>query len=203
MFLALSRNLRPQANLMQQRQWKRLESHLLGARTVGLVGLGRIGRRVAELARAFGSRVLATDPYADATQAKGAGIELVPLDRLIAEADIVSLHAAQSKESPLRIGTSEFVRMKRGAIFVNLARGSMVDEAALADALRTGHLSGAGLDVFSQEPYDGPLCGFEQVILTPHSATLPVETRVAMEMECVDKALRFLRNEIRADERVA
>jgi D-3-phosphoglycerate dehydrogenase len=202
MFLALSRNLRRQANLMQAHQWKRLEAHLLGGRTVGIVGLGRIGRRVAELCRAFGANVIAHDPFADAAAAAAAGIALLPMDELLARADIVSLHAARSATHPLVLDAAAFARMKRGVVVVNLARGSMVDEPALIDALRSGHVAGAGLDVFSSEPYDGPLCDFEQVILTPHSATLPVETRAAMELECVDKALRFLDGRIAPAERV-
>ena len=202
MFLALSRNLRPQANRMSQRRWDRLETHLLGGRTVGIVGLGRIGRRVAELCRAIGARVLASDPFADITAALARGVELVPLDQLLRSADLVSLHATKSVEQPLMLGAAELASMKRGAILVNLARGGMVDEAALADALRSGHLAGAGLDVFSEEPYTGQLCDLENVILTPHSATLAMETRSAMELECVEKALRFLAGEIPAHERV-
>jgi D-3-phosphoglycerate dehydrogenase len=200
MFLALSRNLHRQANLMHAHQWKRLESHLLGGRTVGIIGLGRIGRRVAQLSEAFGAKVIAHDPFADASTV--GAIELVSLDDLLARADIVSLHAARSATHPLVLDAAALARMKRGVVVVNLARGSMIDEPALMEALKTGHVAGAGLDVFSSEPYDGPLCDFEQVILTPHSATLPVETRAAMELECVDKALRFLDGRILAHERV-
>ena len=203
MFLALTRNLHPQANLMHARKWTRLESHLLGAQTVGLVGLGRIGRRVAELSRAFGARVVAADPFPDMTWAASTGVTIAPLDTVLAEADILSLHAARSATHPLVLDAAALARMKRGSILVNLARGSMVDEAALLDALQSGHLAGAGLDVFETEPYSGPLCDLGQVILTPHSATMPVETRAAMEFECVDKALRFLDGTLSPSERVA
>jgi D-3-phosphoglycerate dehydrogenase len=202
LFLALSRNLRRQANLVSQRRWDRLEAHLLKGRTVGLVGLGRIGRRVAALCQAFGARVVATDPAADRSAARATGVELVSLAQLLREADIVSLHAARSSTSPFTLGATELAAMKRGAVLVNLARGGMVDESALADALRSGQLAGAGLDVFDDEPYAGALCDFDNVILTPHSATLTVETRAAMELESVDKALRFLDGTLRAEERV-
>lgn len=202
MFLSLSRNLRPQSNSMGRREWKRLEAHLLSGRTVGLVGFGRIGRRVAELSRAFGARVLASDPFADAQAARAMGVELVPLERVLHDSDIVSLHAAQSADKPLKLGASEFSSMKRGSLLVNLARGNMIDEAALVAALTSGQLAGAGLDVFGEEPYTGALCDFEQVMLTPHSATTPVETRVAMETECVENALRFLDGRLLPEQRV-
>jgi len=202
MFLSLSRNLRRQVNSMGRREWNRLEAHLLGGRTVGLVGLGRIGRRVSELCRAFGARVLASDPFAEASGARDLGVELVPLEQLLREADIVSIHAAKSVDQPLRLGAAELAVMKRGAMLVNLARGGMVDEEALVDALRSGQIGGVGMDVFAKEPYAGPLCDFENVILTPHTATLAVETRAAMELECVEKALRFVDGDINPEERV-
>jgi D-3-phosphoglycerate dehydrogenase / 2-oxoglutarate reductase len=202
MFLALSRNLRPQATSMAARHWERLEAHLLSGRTIGLIGLGRIGMRVAKLCRAFGARVIASDPQAKEPAARSVGVEIVQLRELLQQADIVSLHAAKIAETPLVLGAMELSSMKRGAIVVNLARGGMVDEAALIDALRRGHIAGAGLDVFSDEPYTGALCDFQNVILTPHAATLTVETRSAMELEAVDKALRFLRGTLLLEEKV-
>jgi D-3-phosphoglycerate dehydrogenase len=192
MFLALSRNLRAQANLMGERRWERLDAHLLAGRTVGLLGLGRIGRRVAELSRAFGAHVLAHDPFGDPSVAKSLGVTLVGKAQLLAGSDIVSLHASSGGSERVLVGAPELTAMKPGATLVNLARGGMVDEVALAAALSAGHLSAAGLDVFGEEPYGGPLCDFEQVILTPHSATSTVETRSEMEAQCVENALDFL-----------
>lgn len=192
MFLALSRNIRLQANLMQARRWERTRAHLLAGRTVGLIGFGRIGQRVAQLCLALNARVLAYDPLVEEPSARSMGVALVSREQLLREADIVSLHASRSAEQPVLIGTAELAMMKSGAILVNLARGEMVDEGALVEALRSGQLIGAGLDVFGAEPYQGPLCDFEQVILTPHSATLTVETRAAMELQCVENALDFL-----------
>ena len=202
MFLALSRNLRLQANLMQVRRWERTKAHLLAGRTVGIIGLGRIGQRVAQLCQAFNARVLAYDPLVDTTLACGLGVALVPMEPLLREADILSLHASRSTEQPILIGTAELAVMKRGAILVNLARAEMVDEGALVEALRSGQLAGAGLDVFTAEPYQGPLCDFEQVILTPHSATLTVETRAAMELQCVENALQYLAGNLAGERRV-
>lgn len=202
MFLALSRNLRQQASLMQARRWKRITAHSLAGRTVGLIGLGRIGQRVAQLCRAFDATVLAYDPLADAAVARDLGVNLVSKEKLLREADIVSLHASRSVDQPVVIGGTELASMKHGAILVNLARGEMVDESALVEALRSGQLAGAGLDVFGVEPYAGPLCEFDQIILTPHSATLTVETRVAMELQCVENALQFLAGDLPRERRV-
>jgi D-3-phosphoglycerate dehydrogenase len=201
MFLTLRRNLRAQAASMARREWTRLEAHLLTGSTVGLIGLGRIGKRVAELCQAFGARVLASDPFVNVREAMALGVELVHLDQLLREGDIISLHAARSA-APIRLAAAELAAMKKGTVLVNLARGGMVDESALVDALGSGHLAGAGMDVFADEPYSGPLCDFENVILTPHSATTTVETRAAMELECVDKALRFIQGGLRPEERI-
>jgi len=200
MFLSLSRDLRHQANLMQARRWERITGHLLAGRTVGLIGLGSIGQRVAQLCHAFDARVLAHDPLAEEPLAQALGVALVDREQLLREADIVSLHASKSAEHSVLIGHEELAMMKRGAILVNLARGEMVDESALVEALHSGQLAGAGLDVYGTEPYQGPLCEFEQVILTPHCATLTVETRAAMESQCVENALQFLAGNL-ADER--
>ena len=202
MFLSLSRNLRPQANLMGARRWERLNAHLLAGRTVGLLGLGRIGRRVAELCRAFNTKVVAHDPQGDPVVAEALGVALVGKKELLDQADIVSLHASSGGAEEVLIGAPELKLMKPEAVLVNLARGGMVDEAALVEALRTGELAGAGLDVFGEEPYRGPLCDFDQVILTPHSATSTLETRAAMEAQCVENALAFLSSSVAQERRV-
>ncbi len=192
MMLALARNLPVQAAHMRRREWTRVDAHLLGKRRVGVVGLGRIGRRVVELLTPFGSPVCAADPNADVSWAAAHGVRIAPLDELLATSDIVTLHAAAQRRDALRLDRAALARMRQGAILLNLARGGMVDEAALEEALASGHLSGAGLDVYSEEPYSGPLCDRDNVILTPHAATLTVETRTAMEIECVQNALAFI-----------
>jgi D-3-phosphoglycerate dehydrogenase len=202
MFLMLARNLRAQGNLMGQRRWERLSAHLLARRTIGLIGLGRIGRRVAELSHAFGARVIAHDPWCDAAVAGELGVVLMGKDEVLSEADIVSLHASSDGVDRVLIGVDELTVMKPGSALVNLARGGMVDETALFNALQSGRLSGAGLDVFEDEPYAGPLCDLEQVILTPHSATNTVETRLEMEIQCVENALAFLSGTVPTERRV-
>lgn len=203
MMLGLCRQLPRQSDLVRRREWKRLEAHLLSGRTVGLIGLGRIGRRVCELLKPFRVRIIAADPNADLAWATREGVEIVTLARLLGSADIVSLHASSAGAARLSLGRNELATMKPGAMIVNVARGSMVDDAALFALLKEGRLSGAAMDVYPTEPYSGALCDLPNVILTPHTATLTVETRVAMELEAVDKALRFLSNRLQPDEAVA
>lgn len=142
----------------------------LRAATVGLVGLGAVGRRVAELLAAFGGRVLAADPYADPATVSHA--ELVPLRRLLTESDIVSVHARLTDDTHRMFDAAAFAAMKPGAYFVNTARGELVDRAALLAALESGRLAGAALDVFDPEPpaADDPLLRRPDVVATPHLA---------------------------------
>jgi len=152
----------------------------LRGRTVGLVGIGHVGTRVAEICRlAFACRVLACDPYLDAAMIAARGAEKVEMDRLLAESDVVSLHLPLTGESRDLMGAASFARMKRGAIFVTTARGSIHNEPALHEALASGHLAGAGLDVWDQEPPapDHPLLGLDTVILTQHTAGVTQESR--------------------------
>jgi D-3-phosphoglycerate dehydrogenase / 2-oxoglutarate reductase len=140
----------------------------------------------------FGVRLMASDPYADRRWAAARGVSIVELPDLLRTADIISIHASQSRDAPLRLGAGELASMRRGAWLVNVARGDMVDDVALAEALAAGHLAGAALDVFPQEPYSGPLCDSDRVILSPHQATLTAETRGAMELKAVENLVAYL-----------
>lgn len=202
MFLALSRRTYTQASLLKNGRWEKLTTHLLSGRTVGLIGLGRIGQRVAQLCLAFGAKVIAFDPLIDKSISDKLNVSLVNKLRLIETADIISIHASKNSGNSVIIGKEEFSIMKDDAILVNLSRGEMIDEDALVSVLEEGKLLGVGLDVFNKEPYNGPLCKFEQVLLTPHSATLTFETRSAMEIQSVENAISFLKNEIEPNRRV-
>lgn len=195
MMLALLRNLPRVDSLTRGRKWQRVTGQLLAERTVGIIGLGRIGRRVAELVQGFGATVIGVEPYPDNDWVRERGVELMDLSTLLTHVDIVSIHAAESRENHLHIGAEELAQIKPGAWLINMARGDMVDDVALSEALASGRLSGAGLDVFPQEPYIGPLCDSDRVILSPHQATLTVETRAAMEKRAVVNLLSCLRNE--------
>jgi D-3-phosphoglycerate dehydrogenase len=144
----------------------------LGSSTVGLVGLGAVGSRVATLLSAFGATVLAADPYADPGGARALGAELVELPELLRRSDIVSVHARLTPETKNLLGADEFAAMKPGARVINTARGELVDQPALTAALESGHLGGAALDVFFPEPpaADDPLLRRPDVLATPHLA---------------------------------
>ncbi|HEP6428710.1 NAD(P)-dependent oxidoreductase [Burkholderia cenocepacia] len=160
----------PQLDIrMREGHWDKAthKSVELDGRTLGLVGLGAIGRRVAAIGAAFGMKVLAFDPFAKEAPA---GVKRVPLDTLYAESDVVSLHCPLTADNRRMLNRDTFARFKRGAILVNTARGGLIDEAALADALANGQLRAAGLDSFDVEPMTVPH-PFQQipnVILSPH-----------------------------------
>lgn len=151
----------------------------LHGRTLGLVGMSEIGRRTAALGRAFGMRVLGCDPSLDAAEMARRGAEAVTLDELIRQADIVSLHCPRNDRTLNLMNAERFAAMKPGAVFISTARSGIHDEAALAAALQSGHLAGAGLDVWTQEPPppDHPLLRLPNVVATYHTAGVTQEAR--------------------------
>ncbi len=143
----------------------------LRGKTLGLVGFGRIGSEVARRALALGMKVVASDPYVTATAARELDVELLPLDEVLGRSDFISLHSSLSPATEKMIDAVAIAKMKKGARIINCARGELIDEGALAEALRSGHLGGAGLDTFAKEPpKDSPLIGMANVIATPHIA---------------------------------
>ncbi|GAA4875060.1 2-hydroxyacid dehydrogenase [Actinomycetospora straminea] len=169
----------------------------LAGSTVGLVGLGQVGSRVADLLRAFGVHLLASDPYVDPDVAAERGVELVGLAELVERSDVVSLHARLSDETRGLIDADVLGQVKPGAYLVNTARGELLDEDALVDALRSGRLSGAALDVYVTEPPppDHPLLGLPQVLTVSHlaGASTDVAHRAARRM--ADEVRRFVDGE--------
>ncbi|KRT68809.1 MAG: phosphoglycerate dehydrogenase, D-3-phosphoglycerate dehydrogenase [candidate division NC10 bacterium CSP1-5] len=189
--LALLRHLPSLDRRCKAREWKREMGRLLEDRCVGIVGLGRIGKRVAELVSAFRAQVVAHDLLEDREFARVHRIEYLPLDSLLRRADIVTLHVNLGPATKGLIRAEQLALMRPGALLVNCARGDLVDEVALADAIRTGHLGGAFLDTFGEEPYVGPLLDLPQVLVTPHIGAYTVESRVAMEMEAARNLIQF------------
>jgi D-3-phosphoglycerate dehydrogenase len=167
----------------------------LRGKVLGLVGIGHIGRRVARLARAFGMTVLATDPYLAGEEIERRGARPVSLDELLRESDVVSLHCPRDKTTLKMMDAGRFAAMKRGAYFVSTARGGIHDEAALAEALRSGHLAGAGLDVWEREPppLDHPLLAMDNVVATFHTAGVSHEARRNMAAIAAEQIVLVLR----------
>ncbi|WP_431297917.1 hydroxyacid dehydrogenase [Tabrizicola sp. BL-A-41-H6] len=173
--------------------WRnKLEQGEVSGKRLLIIGYGRIGRHLATMAAAFGMKISAHDPYLASKGWPEGNIACAnDLAAALAEADFVSVHVPKA-EKPV-IGVPELALMKRGAIIVNTARGGIVDEAALADALRSGQIAAAALDVFDVEPPgpDHPLLGFDQVVLTPHTAGLTAEAAERMAVASVQNVLDF------------
>jgi D-3-phosphoglycerate dehydrogenase len=188
LLLSLVRRISDAAAAMRAGQWdrKKFEGTELRGKTIGIVGLGRIGGHVAQLARAFGMQVVGHDPYLPPERASELHVRLLPLDQLLRTADVVTLHVALTDQTHHLIDANRLKLMKPTAVLINTARGELVDEGALADAIKEKRIGGAALDVFSVEPLpaDSPLRGLDRVILTPHLAasTSEAQERVAMEI---------------------
>jgi len=181
LLLAQARNI-PQAHTaLTAGRWERSrwEGVELADKTLGVIGLGRIGKLVAQRALAFGMRVIAFDPYVAVERARQLNVEMVELDELMARSDFVAVHVAKTAETAGLIGRDVLARAKPGVRIVNAARGGIVDEEALAEAIREGRVAGAAFDVFSEEPAtSSPLFELEQVVVTPH---LGASTREAQD----------------------
>lgn len=156
-----------------------LMGHDIRGLTLGIVGVGNVGTRVAEIARVFSMRVLGCDPYVDASELVRRGVEPVSLDALVEQSDVVTLHCPRNSETLNLFDQSRYSKMRQGAIFLSTARGGIHDETALAAALTSGHLGGAGLDVWSIEPpaVNNPLLAMDNVVATYHTAGVTHEAR--------------------------
>jgi D-3-phosphoglycerate dehydrogenase / 2-oxoglutarate reductase len=180
LLLGLARQVPRLDKAMHEGKWEKSSAAGTEVRgkTLGLIGLGRIGSEVALRADAFDMRVLGYDPYISEAAAREVQVELVPLEKLLAESDFVSLHTALSPATQNLINAETLAKMKKGARVINAARGELIDEAALAEALKSGHLAGAALDVFVQEPpKNSPLTGLANVVATPHVAGSTTEAQ--------------------------
>ncbi len=197
MLLALCRNI-PEAHASVKRgEWTRPKfmGIELSGKTLGVVGLGRIGSRVTVRARAFGMHVIGYDPYIAPTAFERVGAEQVSLEDLLAQSDVITVHTPLTDETRGMIGADDIAKMKDGVVLVNVARGGIYEEKALADALNRGKVSGAAVDVFADEPpgKDHPLLNAKNIILSPHigANTIEAQDRVAVQTaEMVVEALR-------------
>jgi D-3-phosphoglycerate dehydrogenase / 2-oxoglutarate reductase len=196
MALAMARHLCRADALMHAGKWekKSLQGTELRGKTLGIVGLGRIGMEVARRARAFGMKLVAHDPFVSLEVARQAEIELTTLEKVLAAADYLTLHLALTPQSTGMINPETLRKMKKGGRLINCARGELVDEAALAAALRDGHLAGAALDVFTEEPpTNSPLLTIPNVILTPHIGGSTHEAQEAVGVQIAVQVREFLR----------
>ncbi len=170
----------------------------LDGSTLGLVGMGRIGTRVAKVALALGMRVIVHDPFVSSQRAAELGVALIPsLEALLNQSDVVSLHLPSTPETRNLMNAERFAQMKAGAILINSARGALIDESALVAALQSGRLAGAGLDVYQQEPIqdDHPLLQIDNVVLSPHIASRTGAGHHRIWETTIVQALQVLRGE--------
>jgi D-3-phosphoglycerate dehydrogenase / 2-oxoglutarate reductase len=180
----------PQADAdLKNKKWEKRIGSLIFEKKVGIIGLGRIGQMVAELFRGIGNPVIGYDLIPIEGWAKQKGVKLKSFEEVISESDILTLHIPNNKDKTPVIGTNEIEKMKTGAILINMARGGVVDEKALVEALMSNKLDGAAIDVFSKEPYDGPLCDLENIVLTPHLGSYALEGKLQMEIDAVNNLI--------------
>lgn len=206
MLMALAKRLKQGDANMAASNWGPRTGPLIGVevrgRTLGLVGLGRIGKRVAHIcSRGLEMKVVAYDPYVTAEQAATFGVTMTDLDSVLAQADFLSVHVPATPETRHLVNRAGIAKMKDGAFVLNLARGPLVDEEALLEAIDSGKLAGAGLDVFDPEPLpvSSRLRNHPLIIVTPHTAGVTVEGRERIEVMAVERVLAFFRGETPPD----
>lgn len=188
MILSLLRRIHISDASIRHGDWVRPIGNLLHGKTVGIIGCGRIGSYLAGLLSSFGCIILGHDPFID----KSYKFSLVGLDKILADADIVSLHIPYNQKNHHFINRRLLSLMKKGAVLINAARGGIVDEEALYDAIQSGHLSGTAIDCFEEEPYSGKLRTLDNVLLTGHIGSYAREGRIMMEKQAVENLLREL-----------
>ncbi len=175
--------------------WLRVMGRSLEELTIGIIGIGQIGKRVARHLTGFGAKIIANDLEPDKAFAAGIGLEWVEKETLFSQADVICLHVPRTPTTLGLVGREELAMMKNDAILINTARGGLIDEAALADALRSGQLGGAGIDVYDQEPYEGELTQIENCVLTCHMGASTKSSRLRMEIQAAENLISFLKGE--------
>ncbi len=191
---AIAKQLTWYMDSMRAGLWTKMDGVFLAGKTAGIIGTGNIGAEMVRLCRAVGMDVIAWTFNPSDERAARLGVEFVEFNELLARSDVISIHIQQTPESHHMIGEPELARMKPGALLVNVARGPIVDEVALVNALNSGHLGGAALDVFEEEPLpeNHPLLECEHVILTPHIADMTPEGLDLLNQGVVENTLAFL-----------
>ncbi len=198
LLVALARSVAQANQSLKAGNWKRKQfiGVELQGKTLGIIGLGRIGRAVAARARAFGMKIVAHDPFIAPDQARDLEIEAAPLDEVFARADFLTVHTPLTAETRGIVGPEAFRKMKKGVRVINCARGGLVDEGALYDAIKSGIVAGAALDVFEQEPppADHPLLALDEVIATPHLGASTTEAQEGVAFTVAEQVRDYLLN---------
>lgn len=189
MIFALVRNILKADSNVKKGKWEKTNSLLLSELTIGIIGCGRIGTRVASLLDRTGCNLIGYDII----EVPGNFFSKTTFNTILTKSDIISLHIPLTPQNYHIIGRDEISKMKYGAILINTSRGGLIEESALFEFLKNGHLGGAGLDVFEEEPYNGPLCGLDNVILTPHTGSTAGGSRLRMEEESVENLIYGLK----------
>jgi len=193
MIFSLLRRI-PQADAnMKKMKWKKETGNLLFGKTIGIVGLGRIGKLVAEMFRSLGNNVIGCDLYPDDIWAEKNQVQLLDFKKVIQQADILTLHVPGSNDKKPIITKTELEYCKKSSIIINITRGGVIDELALYDALIKGEIKAAAIDVFEEEPYNGPLTTLDNVILTPHIGSYASEGKLQMEIDSVENLINALK----------
>ena len=193
--LSLARNLCKSDRTMKNGLWekKKLKGAEIYGKTLGLVGSGRIGAEVGKRAKAFGMKILVYDPYLSKESAEEQGFELIELDYLLKNSDFISMHTPLTDETRKMISTNEFEKMKNTAFIINCARGGVIDESALYNALKEGKIKGAALDVYENEPpKNSPLLTLDNIVFTPHLGASTSEAQIRAGTITAEQVLKVL-----------
>jgi|SaaInlStandDraft_6_1057023.scaffolds.fasta_scaffold39186_2 D-3-phosphoglycerate dehydrogenase / 2-oxoglutarate reductase len=192
--LDLLRKINVQNNQLKTGVWNKQMGELLTGKTLGIAGLGNIGKELVKILKGFNLNIIAHDLYRDESFAKKYNVQYVELDTLLKHSDIVSLHLNLTDETNKLFNYTTFKKMKKNAVLINASRGEIINETDLIKALDEKLIQGAGLDVFENEPYNGPLVNYENVILTPHIGAYAKEIRMKMELESVENLIEGFKN---------
>jgi len=195
LMLDLARKISHQNNTLKSGTWKKEMGNLLHGKTLGIIGLGIIGKTVVQLVKGFNFEILAFDMYHDHKFAKENKITYCDLDYLLTKSNVVSIHLNLSHETKGLMDEERLNHMKPESILINTSRGEIIDEEALYKVLKGKRILGAGLDVYNEEPYSGPLTELDNVVLTPHIGAYAKELRIQMEIEAAENLIRGLNEE--------
>jgi len=195
LMLDVARKVSYQCNKLSSGIWKKEMGTLLHGKTLGIIGLGTIGKTLVKLVDGFNFKIMAYDLYHDEVFQRENNITYCDLDTLLKESDIVSIHLNLSEQTKNIISRERLKLMKPDSIIINASRGEIIDEDALYEILKDDNILGAGLDVFKEEPYSGPLTGLDNVVLTPHIGSYAKEIRIKMEIEAAKNVVKGLHNE--------